>query len=369
MVDLRDGVPSRAPARTPGRDRPRSAPAAVRRGVRAAADHGVPAGGCGVAPGRAAAPHAGGLLDAFDARLPFALTGGQVEVSEQIMAELARPHPMQRLLQGEVGSGKTVVALRAMLAVVDAGGQAALLAPTEVLAAQHFQTVTAMLGDLADGGTLGAPEHATGVVLITGSQSRGRRRRGRPLRAASGEAGIVDRHPRPAQRRRAVRRPRPGRGRRAAPVRGRAARRTQRQGRDPAARAGDDRDADPALGGHDRLRRPGDLDAARDPRRPGRGDHRGRRCPPSAGLGRAGLAADRRGGRARAGRRTWSARGSQRPSPIRASGRSELAPAVAVEDLYAELQSGPLAGLRVAMLHGQLPSEEKEAVMAPVRRR
>ena len=62
---------------------------------------------------------------------------------------------MQRLLQGEVGSGKTLVALRAMLAVVDAGGQAALLAPTEVLAAQHFQTVTRLLGDLADGGTLG----------------------------------------------------------------------------------------------------------------------------------------------------------------------------------------------------------------------
>ena len=70
------------------------------------------------------------------------------------MAELAQPHPMQRLLQGEVGSGKTVVALRAMLAVVDAGGQAALLAPTEVLAGQHFQTVTRLLGDLAEGGTL-----------------------------------------------------------------------------------------------------------------------------------------------------------------------------------------------------------------------
>ena len=64
---------------------------------------------------------------------------------------------MQRLLQGEVGSGKTLVALRAMLAVVDAGGQAALLAPTEVLAAQHFQTITRMLGELASGGTLDAP--------------------------------------------------------------------------------------------------------------------------------------------------------------------------------------------------------------------
>ena len=83
---------------------------------------------------------------------------------------------MQRLLQGEVGSGKTLVALRAMLAVVDAGGQAALLAPTEVLATQHRQTITRMLGDLAEAGTLGAAEHATGVVLLTGSMGAARRR-------------------------------------------------------------------------------------------------------------------------------------------------------------------------------------------------
>ena len=84
-------------------------------------------------------PRSGGLLEAFDDRLPFMLTKGQISVSEEIMSELARDQPMQRLLQGEVGSGKTLVALRAMLAVVDAGGQAALLAPTEVLAAQHYQ--------------------------------------------------------------------------------------------------------------------------------------------------------------------------------------------------------------------------------------
>ena len=75
-----------------------------------------------------------GVLATFDQRLPFELTEGQQVVAGVIAAELARPHPMHRLLQGEVGSGKTVVALRAMLAVVDAGGQAALLAPTEVLA-------------------------------------------------------------------------------------------------------------------------------------------------------------------------------------------------------------------------------------------
>ena len=107
-----------------------------------------------------------GLLDAFDARLPFVLTAGQQQVSEEIMSELAGTRPMQRLLQGEVGSGKTVVALRAMLATVDAGGQAALLAPTEVLAGQHFHTVRRMLGDLAGGGIL-AGENGTDVVLIT----------------------------------------------------------------------------------------------------------------------------------------------------------------------------------------------------------
>jgi ATP-dependent DNA helicase RecG len=133
---------------------------------------------------------AGGLLDEFDERLPFILTDGQIAVSEEIMTDLGRTRPMQRLLQGEVGSGKTLVALRAMLAVVDAGGQAALLAPTEVLAAQHFQTITRMLGELASGGTLGAPEDATGVVLITGSTSAGRRRQA-TLQAASGDAGIV----------------------------------------------------------------------------------------------------------------------------------------------------------------------------------
>jgi len=80
-------------------------------------------------------PHAdGGVADEFDAQLPFTLTAGQVAVGETIATDLACAYPMHRLLQGEVGSGKTVIAIRAMLQVVDAGGQAALLAPTEVLA-------------------------------------------------------------------------------------------------------------------------------------------------------------------------------------------------------------------------------------------
>lgn len=133
---------------------------------------------------------ADGILDAFDARLPYQLTAGQARVSEEILDDLAHPQPMQRLLQGEVGSGKTVVALRAMLAVVDAGGQAALLAPTEVLAAQHHQTIRALLGDLGQGRMLGAPEVATDVVLLTGSMPAQAKREAL-LRAASGEAGIV----------------------------------------------------------------------------------------------------------------------------------------------------------------------------------
>src|SRR3954447_7752783 len=84
-------------------------------------------------PGVPRVPRADGLLAAFDASIPFELTRGQREIGETIADELAQPHPMHGLRQGEVGSGKTLVALRAMLAVVDAGGQAALLAPTEVL--------------------------------------------------------------------------------------------------------------------------------------------------------------------------------------------------------------------------------------------
>jgi ATP-dependent DNA helicase RecG len=135
-------------------------------------------------------PRAGGLLEAFDARIPFQLTAGQQEVSAEIAKDLACEHPMHRLLQGEVGSGKTVVALRAMLSVIDSGGQAALLAPTEVLAQQHLRSITSLLGDLAEGGLLGGSEIGTRVTLLTGSQPAGVRRKAL-LDAASGDAGIV----------------------------------------------------------------------------------------------------------------------------------------------------------------------------------
>jgi ATP-dependent DNA helicase RecG len=141
-------------------------------------------------PARPRPRAAAGLLDAFDARLPFTLTAGQRQVAAEIEADLAGESPMLRLLQGEVGSGKTVVALRAMLTVIDAGGQAALLAPTEVLAQQHARSIAALLGPLAEAGRLGGAEVATRVALLTGSMPATRRRQ-ELLDAASGTAGIV----------------------------------------------------------------------------------------------------------------------------------------------------------------------------------
>ncbi|SDS63606.1 ATP-dependent DNA helicase RecG [Jiangella sp. DSM 45060] len=132
----------------------------------------------------------GGLVDALDERLPFELTEGQRQVGDQLAAELDTPHPMHRLLQGEVGAGKTVVALRAMLAVVDAGGQAALLAPTEVLAQQHHRSLTAMLGELAQAGMLGGADQGTRVALLTGSMSTAQRRTALN-EIVTGDAGIV----------------------------------------------------------------------------------------------------------------------------------------------------------------------------------
>ncbi|MDX8145493.1 ATP-dependent DNA helicase RecG [Lentzea sp. BCCO 10_0061] len=141
-------------------------------------------------PAPACARRSGGILDAFDARLPFTLTAGQVEVGSQVSADLESTVPMNRLLQGEVGSGKTMVALRAMLQAVDAGRQSAMLAPTEVLAAQHARSLTEMLGDLAQAGQLGGAEDATRVTLLTGSMNTAQRRQAL-LDIVTGEAGIV----------------------------------------------------------------------------------------------------------------------------------------------------------------------------------
>ncbi len=93
------------------------------------------------------------LRKSFDLSLPFTLTQGQIEIGQEIEKDLRGTSPMMRLLQGDVGSGKTIVALRAMLDVVESGGQAVLLAPTEVLAAQHFESITSLLGGLSDSGS------------------------------------------------------------------------------------------------------------------------------------------------------------------------------------------------------------------------
>ena len=130
------------------------------------------------------------LVAAFEEKLPFKYTAGQVEVNAEIEKDLSNKYPMHRLLQGEVGSGKTVVALRAMLSVVDSSGQAALLAPTEVLAQQHFRTITKLLGELAQSGTLQGGAIGTQVELLTGSLPVASKKVIH-AKLASGETGIV----------------------------------------------------------------------------------------------------------------------------------------------------------------------------------
>lgn len=123
---------------------------------------------------------AGDLLEQFDASLPFSLTDDQVKVGAEIAADLEKSTPMTRLVQGEVGSGKTLVALRAMLQVAQNGGQAALLAPTEVLAAQHLRSITKVLGpDLSAAlmptlvtGQLPAAEKRQALLRVVSGQSR-----------------------------------------------------------------------------------------------------------------------------------------------------------------------------------------------------
>lgn len=131
-----------------------------------------------------------GLRAAMAAQLPFELTAGQYEVLGEISAELAGTQTMHRLLQGEVGSGKTIVSVLAMLQMVDAGYQCALLAPTEVLAAQHARSIRDILGPLAMAGQLGGDECSTGVALLTGSMSAAQKRAVRG-EVAAGAAGLV----------------------------------------------------------------------------------------------------------------------------------------------------------------------------------
>lgn len=318
-----------------------------------------------------AAPMTGGrhgLLEAFDARLPFALTPGQRALGEQLFDELSKEQPMQRLLQGEVGSGKTVVALRAMLRVVDSGHQAVLLAPTEVLAGQHAQTIRGLLGDLGQGRVLGSPDDVTEVALLTGSMPAAARRQALAS-VASGEAGIVvgthalladevsfdslglvvvdEQH---------------------------------RFGVEQRARLAEKADPRPHVLVMTATPIPrtvamtvfGDLETSTLTEVPAG------RAPVQTTV----IDLERNPG--------WLARAWSRIREEVAAGRQAfvVAPAISgstrddtadelvddaattpmttVEELFAELQHGPLAGLRLAMLHGRLPADQKEAVMAEV---
>ncbi len=344
----------------------------------------------------------GGLLTEFDGMVPFELTAGQREAGQVIAADLARDHPMHRLLQGEVGSGKTIIALRAMLQVVDAAGQAALLAPTEVLAQQHFRSISSQLGPLGMAGQLGGAEHATRLTLITGSLGAAARRRAL-LEAASGEAGIIigthalledrvqfadlglvviDEQHRFGVEQRDALRDKAGDGRphmlvmTATPI-----------PRTVAMTVFGDLDVSTLT----------ELPAGRSPisthvvpvaERPhylartwerireevGRGRQAYVVCPRIGG-DETGPAGDEVAGTVLAGTVRAS---TVRSGPAVAGGppagaspdalfdEPDLGPSrppVAVLDLAAELSAGPLAGLRLAILHGRLPSDEKDKVM------
>ena len=263
-----------------------------------------------------------------------------------LSTELSATRPMNRLLQGEVGSGKTIVAVLAMLQMVDAGYQCALLAPTEVLAAQHVRSIRDVLGPLAMAGQLGGADDATRVALLTGSMTAAQKKQVR-AEIASGEVGHRGRHPRAAAGRGGIPQPGHGGGRRTAPVRRRTARPVARQGagRRHTAPAGDDRDADTADGRADRLRRPGNLDAARTSARTPADHHQRHLRQGQARVARACLAAHHRGGRAGpAGLRGRAAhRRKRRRRQGRQGGRAARPPSATAEGLYARLRSGELA--------------------------
>ncbi len=308
----------------------------------------------------------GGLAAAFDAALPFTLTAGQREVGELLAAELAGEHPMNRLLQGEVGSGKTVVALRAMLQVVDAGRQAVLLAPTEVLAAQHARSLRDMLGDLGRAGELGSAEAATRIALLTGSLPA-RARKQALLDAAGGAAGIVvgthaliqdrvsfadlgmvvvdEQHRFGVEQRDALR--------------GRAA-----DGTSPhvlvMTATPIPRTVAMTVYGDLEVSALRELPVGRSPisttvvpvgEKPSWLDRVWQRITEEVAAGRqVFVVCPRIGGEDAAGEDT-------------STGEDGARPPLAVLDLAPQLAEGPLAGLRLGILHGRLPGEEKDAVM------
>jgi ATP-dependent DNA helicase RecG len=305
----------------------------------------------------------GGLLAAFDAELPFELTVGQQLAGATIANDLAADQPMHRLLQGEVGSGKTVIALRAMLQVVDAAGQAALLAPTEVLAQQHYRSIASMLGALAMAGQLGGAEHATRLTLLTGSLSVPARRRAL-LEAASGEAGIVigthallqdrvqfadlglvvidEQHRFGVEQRDSLR-----------------------------DKAGDGRPHMLVMTATPIPRTVamtvfGDLDVSTLTELPlGRSPISTHVVPVAERPHYLARTWQRVTEEVAAGRQAYVVcpRIGDEDAPVADELEADSRPPVAVLDLAAELSSGPLAGVRLGILHGRLPAEEKEKVM------
>ena len=214
---------------------------------------------CGVALKRSKARAVPGIAfelndrvrERVKAMLPFKPTGAQKRVLKEIAEDMAAPHPMNRLLQGDVGSGKTIVAAEAAVIAIENGYQVAVLAPTEILATQHSFTFKQILGKLG---------YVT--ALLTGSFT-GAGKSAAQETAGGGPGARGDRHARADPERRGVQESGPGDHRRAASFRRAAAAGAGAEGRD-AGRAGDDRDADPAHAGDDDVRRPGRQRDRRD---------------------------------------------------------------------------------------------------------
>jgi len=333
-----------------------------------------------------------GLLAEFDAALPFELTVGQELAGATIADEIASDHPMHRLLQGEVGSGKTVIAVRAMLQVVDGGGQAALLAPTEVLAQQHYRSISALLGPLAQAGQLGGAERATRLALLTGSLGAAARRKAM-LDAASGSAGIVigthalleekvqfadlglvvvDEQHRFGVEQRDALRDKAGEGRphvlvmTATPIPRTVAMtvfgdlEVSTLTELPAGREAISTHVVPAA------ERPRYLE--RTWQRVTEEVAKERQiyvvCPRIGGDGPAGDGPADEGAAGRSQPAEGAASGSGDAGDDPGGDAEEVKrPPIAVLELAAELEKGPLAGVRVAVLHGRLPPDEKERVM------
>jgi ATP-dependent DNA helicase RecG len=323
-------------------------------------------------------PVADGIAAAFDARLPFSLTDGQRAAGETIATDLACAYPMHRLLQGEVGSGKTVIAIRAMLQVIDAGGQAVLLAPTEVLAQQHYRSISAMLGPLGQAGRLGGAEKATRVTLLTGSTGAAARREAL-TDVFTGDAGIVigthalleehvrfddlglividEQHRFGVEQRDALREKAPG-GRphvlvmTATPI---------------------PRTVAMTVYGDLEVSTLTELPAGRSPigthvvpaaDKPHYVERTWQRVREEAAHGRQAYVVCPRVGGAEPGDDPGNEAGGEDAA---GSADGEVAngrrPPLAVLDVAPSLENGPLAGLRLGVLHGRLPSEEKERVM------